>query len=474
MIDFSDFKSCEQVFRFFEEISSIPRGSGNCRGIADHLVRFAIDRELEYILDEADNVIIKKPATSGYESRPTVIIQGHTDIVAEKLPGLDIDMRTEGLKLMRDGDHLYAEGTTLGADNGIAVAYMMALLDSKSIPHPAIEAVFTSDEEIGLIGAGKLDPSALSGRILINVDSEEEGIFTVGCAGGVRTDMNFEVKREASPLPSYLLSVADLHGGHSGIEIANGRENAIKLGIEILASMPDIRLVSFEGGKMDNAIPRAFSAVFASEADPRADFEKASAEILSRIKDIEPNAKISLSSAAPSADALSKEDTARIIGALSDTRSGVIKMSEDIKGLPESSENIGVAELSGSSARVTVSVRSGKREGKATLVKSLSDIAEKYSARFSTRGDYPAWEYKSESPLRDTAVRVYKKLFGKDPEVVIIHAGLECGLFADKLDGLDSISVGPNMSGIHTTEERLSLSSSERVWEFLLEVLKEI
>lgn len=474
MIDIHDFPDLSAPLRFFEQICAIPHGSGNCSAIADYLVSFAKERSLFCLRDSADNVIIKKDATRGYEDRPTVIIQGHTDMVAEKLPTLDKDMATEGLTLIRDGDFLRAEGTTLGGDDGIAVAYALALLDSHDFPHPPIEALFTSDEEIGLIGASAVDPSWLDGRIMINIDSDEEGIFTVGCAGGVRVDITLGVNTEKNLLPTYKLCVSGLLGGHSGIEIDKNRANAIKLAAELVSTIKNVRLVSLDGGNADNAIPRDACAVFVSDLLDRARFLAKCDELSKKWKSSEPSVSFSLCECECADASLDKASTDRVLGILNDVKSGVLLMSEDIEGLVDTSENLGVARISENGAAITVSVRSTADERKEAQLDALRTVAAKYGASLSTRGSYPGWAYKQNSPLRDTCIKVYTESYGKAPEVITIHAGLECGIFAGKLDGLDCISIGPDNFDIHTTEEHLSLSSSERVWNFVKNVLKEI
>lgn len=474
MIQIPEFPDLKAPLKFFEEISAIPHGSGNCSAIADYLVSFAKERSLFCHRDGADNVIIKKAATKGYEARPTVIIQGHTDMVAEKLPELDIDMASEGLKLWRDGDFLRAEGTTLGGDDGIAVAYALALLDSTDIPHPAIEAVFTSDEEIGLIGASAIDGSLLGGRIMINIDSDEEGIFTVGCAGGVRVDIALGVTSCEYSLPTYKLTVSGLLGGHSGIEIDKGRGNAIKLLASMLSTLDSVRLVSLDGGNADNAIPRDATAVFAVGGLSKEAFLAECGRIIDGVKDTESAATATLCEADSCDAALDEESSRKVLSLINSVRSGVILMSEDIAGLVDTSENLGVARISGDKAAITVSVRSTSDARKEAQLDVLRAIADKHGAALSTRGSYPGWSYKQDSQLRDTCVRVYEETYGKMPKVITIHAGLECGIFAGKLEGLDCISIGPDNFDIHTTEEHLSLSSSERVWNFVKNVLKNI
>ncbi|MBQ7387552.1 MAG: beta-Ala-His dipeptidase [Clostridia bacterium] len=477
MLKFPECAAGGRVFEFFEEISKIPHGSGNTAPIADYLEGFARERALTVIRDGTDNVIIKKPATKGYEDRPCVIIQGHTDMVLAQEKNVNIDLQNEGLKLYIDGDFLKAEGTTLGADDGIAVAYALALLDSKDIPHPAIEAVFTSDEEIGLLGAAAIDGANIDGRILINIDSDAEGVFTAGCAGGLRTDTEASFDTKTCQGHLYTLSVSALRGGHSGIEINRGRTNAIKYLFKILSTLDGVQLVSLNCGNADNASPRDARATFVMK-------ESLSSSALSDICDSAKNelAELGETDAGVTVTknltlakkAISAEDSVRVIELVNEMPSGVLAMSEDIEGLVETSQNIGILTLEDGNLRLTVSVRSAKGASKREAADNIHAIAEKYGAKVTEHGEYPSWEYRRDSHLRDVMCEVYEKMYQKPAKVDIIHAGLECGLFSDKLEGLDAISFGPDNYDIHTPSERLSISSAVRVWEFLLEVLKNI
>lgn len=473
MLDFNEFHSSEKALRFFEEFSKIPRGSGNTKAIADYLVNFAKTRELTVIRDESDNVIIKKPATAGYEDRPTVILQGHTDIVALKDPNCPINMEKEGLKLYRDGDFLKADGTTLGADDGVAMAYAMAILDSNDLNHPAIEAVFTSDEETGLIGATALDASPLEGKLLINIDSDEEGIFTAGCAGGGRIDIKLPMKRKTRLGQNYTLRVTGFKGGHSGVEIHKNRINAIKCAAEMLSKLENIRIGVTDGGSADNAIPSDIMLVFSTKSSI---FEIST--VMNDMKESLPendngaNFKVDMSLS--SVKLLSEDDTKNVLALINELPTGVTRMSEDIDGLVETSLNIGIIKIDDSGLSLTVSVRSAKAVEKAKLIEHVKNICESHGASISVRGEYPAWEYRKESHLRDVMCQVYKEMYGKEATVVTIHAGLECGIFADKIDGLDCVSIGPDNHDIHTPEERLSLSSFNRVYEYIIKVLENV
>ncbi len=463
------------VFRFFLEISEIPRGSGNTAPIADYLVNFAKERGLYVRRDSADNVIIRKAATEGYERRPTVIFQGHTDIVAEKLQTLDKDMTREGVEVYRDGDFLRARGTTLGGDDGVALAYALAVLDSTDIPHPEFEAIFTSDEEVGLLGAVALDTSDIRGRMMINIDSDDEGVFTVGCAGGMRVDLSLSTKREACEGTRYKITVSGLLGGHSGVEIDRGRENAIKILGETLASLGDkIRLISLSGGNADNAIPRECEATVVASTPINNDELSLIESIKNTYIKTENDIMITVCECNGDVLALDEESTRAAVSLITSEPSGVIAMSEDIPGLVETSLNMGIARLTEGELSLSFSIRSAKAAEKAALGERVRAIAAKQGAASSEHGSYPAWEYRKVSPLRDTMCRVYEKMYGKAPTVVTIHAGLECGIFSDKIEGLDCVSIGPDNFDIHTTEEHLSISSTERVWDYLKEVLKNI
>lgn len=474
MIDFSDFRVAERPFRFFEEISAIPRCSGNTAPIADYLVRFAQDRGLWYYRDSTDNVVIKKNATAGFEERPTLILQGHTDMVKQCSPECGINMDTEGLILFREGDTLGAMGTTLGADDGIAVAYMLAILDDKALSHPKIEALFTSDEETGLIGAAAICPDVLDGRVMINIDSDCEGVFTVGCAGGVRVDIKLPLVRDIEGGVYYKLRVGGLRGGHSGTEINSGRENAIKILADALSKIPNLRICEIEGGNADNAIPRSASCIFTSSIKRTGEILKIAANAIDPHKAIEKDIHFEITSVPSATLPFTEESTGKIVKLICEEPSGVVAMSDEIEGLVETSLNLGVLSTDECSVSLAASVRSSKNDKKTALVKKVKNIATKFGAECGERGEYPAWEYKKDSHIREVMSTLHERMYGKTPKIMAIHAGLECGIFAGKLPGLDCISIGPDNYDIHTTEERLSLTSAARVWTFLLETLKNI
>ena len=473
MIKLTENSTAQRVFDIFEEISKIPRGSGNTKAIADYLVKFAKDRGLEFYRDESDNVVIKKAATEGYESRPAVILQGHTDMVLASADGSVAKMEKDGVTLLVDGDFLHADGTTLGADDGIAVAYALTLLDSKDIPHPKIEAIFTSDEEIGLLGAAALDCSVLESKILINIDSDDEGIFTAGCAGGRRVDIALPVKRDSLSGDKFTLIIDGLKGGHSGVDINKCRTNAAKRIAEYLSSIDGIKLVSLKGGIADNAIPAMAEAEFVcdmsiDEISLLADKIKAS------LPEEAEKENVTLIKSGKAEIGVTEADTKKLFTLIKELPSGIINMSEDVEGQVETSLNLGIMKLCEDSLELSFSLRSSKNEKKQSLSERVEAIAKSFGAGVKSHGDYPGWDYKKDSHLRDTICKVYFEKYGKEAKVITIHAGLECGLFSDKIPGLDCISMGPDAYDIHTPDERLSVSSTVRVFEFILDLLKNI
>ncbi len=466
-------KECKDVFAYFAEIAAIPHGSGHTTAIADYLVLFAKTHALSYKRDAADNVVITKAASAGYEQHPTVILQGHTDMVLAKTEDCTKDLLVEGLDLYIDGDFLRAKGTTLGGDDGIAVAYALAILADDTLPHPPLEALFTSDEEIGLLGAGALDPAMLQGSTLINIDSDGEGCFTVGCAGGVRCDMQLAAQAQPLAANGYRVTISGLLGGHSGGEIHRGRANALRLLGRFLRGLPGVQLGSLSGGTADNAIAAHATATFVADGDVAAAAAAFLAEVKQTYAEAEPTPCVTLEPCAV-CTCFAEDDTVRMLTLLTDLPNGVIAMSEDMEGLVQTSLNAGVAATDADGFSLCVSVRSSLEEDKAALVNTLRSMTEAQGGVFSTRGDYPAWEYRAQSPLRETACRVYKEMYGKDAVTMVIHAGLECGVFAGKIANFDSISLGPDNHDIHTPEEHLSISSSIRVYQFLTELLRRL
>ena len=467
------------VFSYFEEICAIPHGSRNTKMISDYLVAFAKQHDLKYIQDSDHNVILFGEGTCGMEDHAPVILQGHMDMVCEKDADCSIDMAVDGLDIAHDGSFVFAKGTTLGADNGIALALAMAILADKTIPHPPLEVIITTDEEIGLLGAASVDLSALKGRTLINLDSEGEGVFTVSCAGGCTATISLPVERRAVYGPCIRLVVDGLQGGHSGGDIHLNRGNANKIMGEFMSRIQKIMplcLTSLAGGAKDNAIPRSCQATLVAMGIHLERINDIAQQLQDEVRENynEPEAVIQAFDVdALGGNSLSTESTAKIIGLLCAAPNSVQTWSKDFEGLVQTSLNMGVIKL-GERFSATFSVRSSVNSEKVELLEQLKKLAEMFEGSYSEMGAYPAWEYKKESHLRDVMVETYRNLFGKEPKVEAIHAGLECGLFSEKIPNLDCISIGPQMYDVHTSRERLSIASTERTWTFLLEVLKNL
>lgn len=467
----------KNVFRFFEELCAIPHGSRNTRAVSDWCVEFARARGLEVHQDGANNVIIIQEAAPGYENAAPIILQGHLDMVCEKASGCTKDMEREGLDLAVDGDHIYAEGTTLGGDDGIAVAMALAVLDDPSIPHPRLEVVLTTDEEIGMLGAAALDVTPLRGQQLLNLDSEEEGIFTVSCAGGSLTTCRLPVRREPFDGVALRIQISGLTGGHSGAEIHKGRANAdILLGrvLRAMAEAAELRLVSASGGLKDNAIPVAAEAVVvvADPAAASAAAEKTAGHIQAEYRVTDPAVTVTIERTMAEEPPMDADSTGRALCLLACVPNGVQEMSHDIPGLVQTSLNLGILETGGGELTAAFCVRSSVASQKEMLHDRLRCLTGQLGGTVDIAGDYPAWEYRGDSVLRERMVEVFREQYGRDPKIEAIHAGVECGLLCGKLPGLDCVSIGPDLTEIHTPRERMSVSSVQRVWAFVLEVLK--
>lgn len=485
----------KKVFEFFEQISQIPRGSGNIQGISNYLVKFANERGLEHYQDAQKNVIIIKEATRGYEDMEPVILQGHMDMVAVKTPECPLDLKKDGLVLRVEGDEISAAGTSLGGDDGIAVAFALAILDSDEIAHPRLEVVLTVDEEVGMDGARAIDLSMLKGKYLINVDSEEEGVFTVGCAGGARVDFELTGKTENCKGRILELKISGLQGGHSGIEIHKEGANSNQLFgriLEELTRVYPVRLANVKGGEADNAIARETVArfVFAEEKNEQGEqisyrkdgiqnlLNAIRATLKEELATRDPGFELTYSFSEEQEkeiEAMTTVDTRKTALFLCSLPNGVQTMSADIDGLVETSLNFGVLKqkivLHDAYLLASYSVRSSVESAKEALIRKLYAIGRLAGAKYRTRGDYPGWKYRVDSPLRETMVSLYEDMYGEEPQVVAVHAGLECGLFMSKIEDLDCVSIGPNMKNIHTTDETLSISSVQRLWEYLVALL---
>lgn len=466
----------KRVFHWFYEINQIPRCSGNEKRISDFLVNFAKERNLEVYQDDIFNVIIRKSASSGYEKAPTVIIQGHSDMVCIKGEGSNHNFDCDPIEMIVEGDVLRANNTTLGADNGIAIAFGLALLDSDDLKHPAIELLVTTNEETGMDGAMALTSEHLNGKILLNIDSDEEGVFLVSCAGGANQTITFPLKKEKKSGTGLEIIVSGLKGGHSGVEIIKQRANAIKILARILdRCRDDITLAQITGGTKHNAIPREAKAVVLTE-----DLKATLQAIESMRKELKEEYRVEdsgLNIGIKEVDineVFAKQLSEDVIDFLMMTPDGVQYMSKDIEGLVQTSVNNAVVEEVEGQLVVTISLRSSSTSSLRELLNRVALIAKRTNGTAQENSSYPAWEYDANSEIRKKAVKVYEELFGKKPKVNAIHAGLECGVLKKILPNTDMISFGPNIYDAHTEKEHLSISSVERVWKFLIQLLSEI
>lgn len=473
----------KKVFHYFEEISRIPRPSYHEEKISDYLVEFARARGLEYYQDELKNVIIIKEAAPGYEDVEPLILQGHMDMVCEKEPGCTIDFEREGLELCIEGDDITARGTTLGGDDGIAVAYALAILDSDDIPHPRLEFICTVAEEVGMDGAMGLDVSMLKGRKLLNLDSEEEGIMLVSCAGGCSAQCTLPMEWEQVSGRKMTIEVSGLKGGHSGTEIDKGRANAnVLMGrilLELEGSFP-YRIVSLAGGSKDNAIPRESRVQLVLPDHMAAQMSEQTAQIAETLcreySTSDPDICVKVTGdEAQGVDievsALTESKSHQAVALLNMLPNGIQRMSDDIRGLVETSLNLGVLLLKEDELSLRYAVRSSVGSAKEYLLRQLSLITGEMGGKMACSGNYPAWEYRKDSVLREDMSRIFREMYGREPQVEAIHAGLECGILAGKIEDLDCVSIGPDMQGVHTTEEKLSISSTRRTWDYVLRVI---
>ena len=466
------------VLKIFEDICAIPHGSGNESGVADYIENYAKARGLFCLRDSINNVFIRKDATAGYENTPALLFQGHTDMVCEKNADSTHDFTTDGLKLsIKDGKYLWADGTTLGGDDGIAVAMMLALLDKEA--HPTLEMLFTVEEETGLAGANGFDCSPVTAKRMINLDSEEEWQITAGCAGGMRTETCFDLdSKEVEEGESVIsVSVTGLAGGHSGVDINTGKSNAIVIMGRFLSAAQNvtpIRLISLNGGGKDNAVARECFAKFAVKADRDAALAIANEaiEIKKELSADDSDFLVKIDYVNEGLCGATVEQTEKIIAFLTCARTGVLKMSNDIKGLVEFSRNLGVARTQGCKLELVFSTRSSLEAQLDLSVRELNALSSLAGASCRHYARYPGWEYQPASPLRELYLNAYKKRFGKDLVVGVIHAGLECGILSSKMPGMDIISIGPTMFDIHSPDEHLDLESVARVWQVVCDIVE--
>lgn len=469
----------KEVFRYFKEISDVPRASRQNEKISDYLVAFAKAQGLTYDQDESGNVIIYKGATPGYEEAEPVMIQGHMDMVAVKTEDSTHDFENDPLTLVVDGDWLKADRTTLGADNGIAVAMALAVLEAEDIPHPALEVVITVDEEIGMLGADALDGSKLNARRIINIDSEDEGVITVGCAGAVDLDARLPIARKTVRGVRYRYAVDGLLGGHSGNEIDRERANAANLTGRVLldaAEKAKIHLVSLSGGNATNVIMNKIEGELIVAAEDQAAFERQIAETFAVVKaeyrTSDPGLNILVTSEGEGeAAALDEGSLDRVLRYLDAVPSGVQYKSVELENLVETSLSMGVVRLEEGELHTRSMLRSSVNSRKMELCRKVRIFVELLGGSVSLSGEYGAWEFDNKSQLLDISVRVFEEQYGRKPEVGAIHAGVECGKWAEKLGRIDAVSIGPDLKEVHSVNEKLSLSSTARTWEYVKRIL---
>lgn len=469
----------EKVFEIFEQIAAIPHGSFNVDAISDWIVDFAKEHRLDHFQDDDKNVIVRRKASEGFEDIPTLILQGHIDMVCSKEPDVDFDFTKDALDLYIDGDFLKAKGTTLGADDGVFVAYALALLSDNELKCGELEAVFTVNEEVGLLGAASIAADNIKGRYMINIDSCEEDSIIVSCAGGQDAEMKFSYNKENCKLPAYVLKVGGLKGGHSGEQINEGLGNANKILFDILtilAKSVELRVSSFEGGVADNVIPSNAEAIIHFDGDEIIfveDILKALNSAYSDLyKDTDKNIKIELIKSEKTYEQIIDINSLKnIFRFVNQSPNGVVKMSDEIEGLVETSLNFGIISTKDDYISLIYSMRSSVDEAKTAIFDSIKKLADTYYAKIEDLGGYPGWKFNKESELRPIFESVYEESYGKKIRIEAIHAGLECGIFAGKISNLDCVSMGPNIYDLHTTKERLSISSAKRTFEYLKKVI---
>jgi dipeptidase D len=471
----------ELVWKYFAAISKIPRGSKNEAAISRYVVDTARSLGLAAKADKLGNVVVRKPASRGFEGRATIVLQGHLDMVCEKNNDKVHDFLKDPIELVRKGNTLMANGTTLGADNGIAVATNLAIMESQSLEHGPLELLFTIDEETGLTGAANLEPAFLEGKTLLNLDSEEEGALYVGCSGGRDTIGTWKLETDPMPAQSMtaVVKVTGLHGGHSGLEIDKGRGNAIKILGRVLLALGDqgVRVSSLAGGNKHNAIPREAEAVVVVPKKKwdaaRGVVEEWNSIVKAELASVEPDLVVSIQAhSVKRANVLKKGLQRKVLQTMTALPHGVTKMSADIPGLVETSTNVAVIRTEKKSLSLATSQRS-------SVASEIKEIAQTVAAIFAMGGaevvasdGYPGWKPNMDSAILSVAKKTYQQLYHKDPEVKAIHAGLECGIIGERFPGMDMISFGPTLEGVHSPDEKIYIDTVERFWTYLLGILR--
>ena len=471
------------MWNHFADLNAVPRPSKKEERVIEFMMNFGKSLGLETIQDKIGNVIIKKPASKGMEDRETVILQSHIDVVHQKNSDTVFDFDTQGIEMLVDGDWVKANGTTLGADNGIGVASIMAILASSDIDHPAIEGMFTIDEETGMTGAIHLDGSNFTGKILLNLDTEDDDELSIGCAGGIDTNTSYNYSQvdKNKDFIGYQISIKGLLGGHSGMDIDKGRGNANKLMNRIhyhLHSLTELQIISIDGGSLRNAIPRESKSVIAIHKDYAPTFEKEitriAQELAFELKTIEPHLEIHWTPTEILGKAISSEDMMKILNALYSVHNGVFRMSPDIQGLVETSSSLARVIVKEGSFITQSLQRSSVESTKSDVANSIRASFENIGAAVVQSGDYPGWQPNPTSPILNLMTDLYKEMFKDEPHVKACHAGLECGILGKHLPGTDMISFGPNIRAAHSPDEKVQISSVQKYWGYLLETLKRI
>ncbi|MDI9536884.1 MAG: aminoacyl-histidine dipeptidase [Bacteroidota bacterium] len=472
----------QEVFHYFKEICQIPRPSKKEAEISAYLCRFAEKHGLDYKTDAAGNVLIRKNASKGYENRPSIILQSHMDMVCEKNSSVVHDFEKDAIETYVEDGWLKAKGTTLGADNGIGMAAQLAVLASDVIEHGALECLFTVDEETGLTGAFALQKGFLSGSTLINLDSEDDGEIFIGCAGGIDTTAVFTYTEQPSPkgFAAFSLKVSGLVGGHSGDDIDKGRGNANKILVRFLWSLMqkmEVKLAKIDGGNLRNAIPREAEALFLAPMGKKEEVRIAMNHYINDIEEelriTEPNVSLDLSSAELPTKCVDDTSTWKLLNALYACPHGVIRMSDDMKGLVETSTNLAsVKMLTDNKIIVGTSQRSSIESSKYDIANMVNSVFSLAGAEVKHGDGYPGWKPNPNSKIANAIADNYRQLFGEEPKIKAIHAGLECGLFSEKYPGMDMASIGPTMRGVHSPDERLDIAATQKFWQLLLATLK--
>jgi len=473
----------ELIWQRFYEITQVPRPSKKEGKILEYLRNFAREHKIEFREDAVGNIVYVIPAAKGYENAPLVVLQGHVDMVCEKNKGTEHDFDNDPLKLKREGDWLKAEGTTLGSDNGIGVAAALAVATDPTVVHGPLECLFTVDEETGLTGANNLQPGFITGKILLNMDSEEDGAFYIGCSGGQDSQgiMKIDYTDAPSGLKAYSISVGGLKGGHSGLDIDKGRANAIKMLARILnkLSVYDFYIASLEGGSKRNAIPREAECIILLNEK---DFQKAVQIIASAEKDfvnefkrVEPDIKLSIEPAGQDYHSVfTKTFQTKVIKTLLGVPHGVVEMSQDMPGLVETSTNLATVNMANGQLVIGTSQRSSIESAKKYIAESVRAVFSMAGAEIQSGDGYPGWKPDLDSTVLKTSVNVFRDLFGKEPELKAIHAGLECGILGDKYPGTEMISFGPTIEGAHSPDEKINIPTVEKFYNLLIAILKNI